>query len=109
MAQQENKKITITKENGCIFGCLGLLLLFVIIQAIVWLSFGVLLSVDWLVGARLTPGTPAIMWAIWGAILGGTLAFWLVAPIYGLRKMRPLIVAAPLLLMGAIALLANGF
>lgn len=92
-------KFQLPQENVWVVGCLGFLLLGVAVFAITWLSFGILLSVDWLTGARLTPNAPAIMWAIWGAILGGTMAFWLSAPLYGLRKQRTLIIAAPLTLM----------
>jgi len=44
---------------------------------------------------------PVFAWAIWGAIAGGFLGFWTVAPVYKLRRARRLIMFAPLILAGA--------
>lgn len=62
---------------------------------------------DGATSASLFASAPAVMWAIWGGIIGGALAFWMVAPLYGLRKQRPLIASAPFVLMGAVALLSQ--
>ena len=45
--------------------------------------------------ARLIPGAPWVMWALWGALIGASLGFWAVAPVFGLRKQRSLIGIPP--------------
>lgn len=62
--------------------------------------FGVM---DELSNAPLLPGAPWVMWLVWGAIIGAALAFWTVAPIYGLRKQRLWIVLLPFVLMAVMA------
>jgi hypothetical protein len=63
------------------------------------LLFILLAICDFLTGAVLAPPFPALMWALYGLILGGILAFWLEAPIYGLRRSRPFLIGGPLLLL----------
>ena len=64
-------------------------------------------GLDQLFGASSIPHAPWAMWLVWGAVIGATLAFWMFAPIYGLRKYRAWIAAGPLLLMVAVALLRS--
>lgn len=61
-------------------------------------------SLDTLFSASLVPGLPWLMWVIWGALIGAALAFWTIAPIFGQRRRRALILAAPFGLMLLIAL-----
>ena len=74
------------------------------ISVVAYLFFGLM---DELTSAPFLPAAPWAMWLIWGAMIGAALAFWTVAPIYGLRKYRAWIVAAPFLLMTLIALARN--
>lgn len=62
-------------------------------------------ALDELCSAPLIPAAPWVMWMIWGALLGASLAFWTVAPVFGLRKQRPLIGIAPLILMAIVGLI----
>jgi len=62
--------------------------------------FGVM---DELTNAPLIPGAPWVAWLLWGAVIGAALAFWTVAPIYGLRKQRLWIVLLPFVLMAVMA------
>jgi len=71
-----------------------------LIVAISHQFFGIM---DELSNAPLLPGAPWVMWLIWGAIIGAALAFWTVAPIYGLRKQRLWIVLLPFVLMEVMA------
>jgi hypothetical protein len=108
--------------GGCIAIAVGLAIaawvISMIVMAVMYVLAGiycifigaimvVLAVLDGATSASLFASAPAVMWAIWGAIIGGALAFWLVAPLYGLRKQRPLIAGAPFALMGAVALLAQ--
>ena len=68
-------------------------------------SFLAFALLDELFSASFVPGAPWVMWLFWGAVIGAALAFWLLAPIYGLRHRRPLIAASPFLLMSAVMLL----
>lgn len=61
-------------------------------------------SLDFAFGARLFAEVPAIMWTVWGAILGACGAFWLSAPLYGWRSKRALLFAVPIALMLATGL-----
>jgi hypothetical protein len=63
---------------------------------------------DGLFGARLIPGAPWLMWLLWGALIGAAVGFWTVAPVYGLRKQRPLLLGTPFILMVLVALFAAG-
>jgi hypothetical protein len=62
--------------------------------------FGVM---DELTSAPLIPGAPWVAWLLWGAVIGAALAFWTVAPIYGLRKQRAWIALLPFALMVVMA------
>jgi len=60
-------------------------------------------AMDELGSASLIPGAPWVAWLLWGAVIGAALAFWTVAPIYGLRKQRLWIVLLPFVLMAVMA------
>jgi len=61
--------------------------------------FYLLAAGDFLTGAGLTSKFPPAMWALCGLFLGAILAFCLEAPVYGLRRQRPAIVAIAFLIM----------
>lgn len=88
--------------------------LVVVVAAIVWVvgmvlaaaywlvstvAFVVLATLDGITSSSLVASAPAVMWAVWGAVIGGALGFWTIAPVYGLRRFRPLVAAAPFVLM----------
>lgn len=50
---------------------------------------------DQLFSASLLPAAPWVMWAVVGLLTGGCFAFWTIAPIFGMRKQRPLVLLAP--------------
>ncbi len=56
-------------------------------------------TLDQLFSAQLIPFAPWLMWIIWGAVIGLALAFWTIAPIYGLREQRRFIMCTPVGLM----------
>jgi hypothetical protein len=73
----------------------------------VWATaFGVQWAFDWLFGARETFDRPWIMWALWGAVLGACLGFWLIAPTFGLRRWRTPLLFLPVVAMIGVAVLA---
>jgi len=80
-------------------------LLGAVYASLVALSMGVFALLDEFYSARLLPAAPWVMWMFWGALIGASLAFWTVAPIFGLRKQRPLIGIAPLILMVLVGLI----
>ncbi len=69
------------------------------------LSVAVFAFLDALFSARATPNAPWMMWVVWGIVVGLAMAFWTIAPVYGLRKQRPLILAVPFALMLLVILL----
>jgi hypothetical protein len=62
-------------------------------------------ALDQLLSAGFFPHAPWVMWCLWGIIMGAAFAFWTIAPVYGLRQQRPLIMATPLTLMVLVALI----
>lgn len=64
-------------------------------------------QLDRLFSVQCFPHLPWLMWGIWGGLFGAALAFWPVAPRYGLRAWRVWILCAPLLLMFAVMLLCS--
>jgi hypothetical protein len=70
-----------------------------------WPIYYLLRALDTLTGARSLPVAPWLVWTFWGAIFGGTLGYWLVAPLYSERENRSMILWLPLLGMTTIALL----
>lgn len=65
-------------------------------------TFGVL---DHYFLADLLPAAPWFVWLCWGAVIGAAGGLWMQAPLYGWRKYRPFIIAAPFLLIGVLFLL----
>ncbi len=63
------------------------------------LALSAFAGLDYLFGAGLLPAAPWLAWLGWGAVIGAGLGFWTLAPVYGYRKQRPLIAAAPFLLL----------
>src|SRR5687768_2520729 len=57
---------------------------------------------DALFSARLFAGHPEVGWAIGGMILGVGVGAWTIAPVYGLRRARPVLLVLPLLILFAI-------
>ena len=64
-------------------------------------TFGVL---DRFFLGDLLPIAPWFCWLFWGAVIGAVCGLWTLAPVYGWRKQRPLILAAPFMLLGVIFL-----
>lgn len=67
------------------------------------LSYLLCYGFDHLFSARLYPHAPWVMWCLWGGVIGAAFGFWTVAPRYGLRHRRPLILLLPFPLMLLIA------
>jgi len=78
--------------GACVFALAG------IYTALAFLSVIILGVIDNIFGGFARSGNPVLMWALWGGILGASIGFWTVAPIYGVRSARPWIVSAPLLM-----------
>ena len=108
--------------NGVIWLVLGIIFLFALpfiirplFAAIYALlaALGMILftALDELCSASLIPAAPWLMWMLWGALIGAALAFWTMAPVFGLRKHRSLIGVAPLILMallGVVRMMLRG-
>lgn len=77
-----------------------------VISGVLWLATNLRLpfyllirALDTATGAQVLRGAPWVMWTLWGAIFGGALGYWLVAPLYGHRENRALLLIWPLLAM----------
>lgn len=91
-------------DNTVIWLLLGLLTISIsaivaLFQLLRWPMFYFIRSLDVATGAASIPAAPWIMWAIWGGLFGGSLGYWLIAPVYGGRENRGLLPLLPLLLM----------
>jgi hypothetical protein len=62
-------------------------------------------ALDQAFSASLCPHAPWVMWIVWGGLIGGSMGFWTIAPAYGLREKRAMILLAPYCLMTIVALL----
>ncbi len=62
-------------------------------------------ALDHLFSASIFPQAPWVMWCFWGGVVGAAFGFWTVAPRYGLRHRRPLILLLPFPLMLLVATL----
>ncbi len=80
--------------------------LYALLAAISLITFTLL---DELTSASLLPAAPWVLWMLWGALIGGTLGFWTIAPVFGLRKHRALIAISPFILMAFTGLLRAAF
>ena len=69
------------------------------------IGFITFFSLDQLFSAALAPQAPWLMWIIWGAVIGAAFAFWTIAPVYGFRQHRRLIMLSPLGLMAMVAVI----
>ena len=88
-----------------ILPCIFRPLLGAIYAGLIWLSFATFALLDELCSASLLPHCPWVMYLLWGALIGASLGFWTVAPVFGMRKHRSLIGIAPLILMAIVGLL----
>jgi hypothetical protein len=77
----------------------------VLYAALVSLSLATFSLLDEVCSARLLPAAPWLLWMLWGALIGASLGFWTIAPVFGLRKQRSLIGIAPLILMALVGLI----
>lgn len=86
----------------------GFFLLWVSVSALMWLfvalrwpAYQFMRWLDVATGGAALPVAPWIAWTVWGAVVGGALGYWLVAPAYGRRANRALILLAPILVLAA--------
>lgn len=86
--------------------------LWLLISGVMWLAgalpepmYMLVRALDTVTGAAAMPLFPFVMWAFWGAVFGGALGYWLLAPVYGNRENRAFILYFPLLAMVIIAAL----
>jgi hypothetical protein len=63
------------------------------------LALSIFAGLDYAFGATALPGAPWLAWLVWGGLIGACLGFWTLAPVYGYRNARPLIIAAPFILL----------
>jgi hypothetical protein len=83
---------------GALFRVLGYLLagLYTVLAA---LGTALLAGLDALFSAPLFAGHPEVGWAIGGLLIGAGVGAWTIAPVYGLRRARPIVLILPLLLV----------
>ncbi len=86
---------------GLMLVTFGLSALVWLSQALRWPAFYLVRGLDTITGGAALPIAPWIAWTVWGAVMGGALGYWLVAPSYGERENRPLILLVPLVALGA--------
>lgn len=100
------------EELGCqVFAIVGLLLGILLVAvfalAFLWcvlcgIGFFAMVLLDYIFLGNLIPTMPFVGYAISGALIGGGIAFWSLAPAYGLREKRKWILAAPFVVMLAL-------
>jgi hypothetical protein len=78
-------------------------------EALRWPIFQLFRSLDLATGAHAMPSVPFLMWTLWGAIFGGCLGYWLVAPVYGDRENRSFVLLLPVLAMAITAAIIWAF
>ncbi len=78
---------------------IGLSALAWLADALRWPAYYLVRSLDVATGGAALPIAPWIAWTVWGAVVGGALGYWLVAPAYGQRSNRALILLAPILVL----------
>lgn len=72
------------------------------------LAYGVTWCLDHALLAGRFPGHPWVGWELAGALIGATLGFWTIAPVYGLRRWRTRIVLAAVIVVVALSLVPVG-
>ena len=70
-----------------------------IYSALAIIAFYFFWLLDQLFSAQFFPSLPYLGWVISGVLIGTAFAFWTVAPRFGLREQRPLILLSPFLLI----------
>ncbi len=96
---------------GVILAVVGYVLAFLLTLAWVCLTtlcLCALVLADWLMAAHLLPGDPWAGWMLCGGVLGAAGGFWTIAPAYGMRSLRPAILALPVIGMVCLAILVGG-
>lgn len=76
--------------------------LYCFLAAVGWGSY---FTLDQFFNAAFIPSAPWVMWMIAGGMIGAALGFWTLAPVYGLRRYRLLIVLAPFFLTTVIMMI----
>ncbi len=101
---------------GCLVGVFSFLVLLYLVaitagyavSAMYWavasVSYALIALLDGLFSVRAMPDSPAVMWAVWGGVMGGVLGFWTIAPVYGMRRWRSAMVLVVLAAMAGTAL-----
>ncbi|HHW26676.1 MAG TPA: hypothetical protein GXX23_04950 [Firmicutes bacterium] len=101
--------------EGCLGGLIALVIgIFLLVKILEYtlsagywvlatVSYGVVNGLEWLFSGALYPERPEVMWALWGAALGGVLGFHGVAHVYGLKKYRNVLVLLVFVAMVAVA------
>ncbi len=64
-----------------------------------WMAY----ILDILTSSRLTSSHPALMWAVWGGVLGGVAGFWLISPVQGRTYWRGWVLLAVIIVMVVLA------
>lgn len=73
-----------------------------------WPAYQVMVGLDTAVGARALTYAPFLIWAFWGGVFGGALGYWLIAPVYGDRDNRVMVLILPVFIMIVCAFLSWG-
>jgi len=79
--------------------CFALGAVTLLLESLRWPAFYLMRLLDVATGAQALPIAPWIAWTIWGTAIGGALGYWLVAPSYGQRANRALILIAPIFVL----------
>lgn len=64
---------------------------------------------DIVTGGHILPSAPWVLWTMWGGVFGAALGYWLIAPLYGNRENRSLVLWLPLLLMSVTGIMLWAF
>ena len=83
-------------------GALGVVLLFSLVGI---LGCAVMVAADFAFLADMVAHHPWVGWSVAGFIIGAFVGFWTIAPIYGLRRYRPVILILPLLCIAIVGLI----
>lgn len=70
-------------------------------------SMFVVFLLDVVTSGDKVPVLAPVLWALWGAAIGTAVGMWMVAPSNGNGRQRPLILAAPFVVMLVVSALAH--
>lgn len=79
-----------------------------VLAALSVLSFAILWMLDCMSGSHILGLPPVLAWSLVGLVLGASFGFWSVAPAIGMRRIRRVVAAIPLVLLCCLMIVDMG-